>query len=191
MVVLREDDARVASRLADGWVMVARSWAAQLEAERGDLAALRVAADAARACGDLRELARGDVPAVLALDAATVGDYPGGPATAHAPLTAARAAVSGVRRAWGVVGDGGRVLAMTYVDVDGDRAETDFTVVARDARGRGLATAVKAASLLGLLRDGVVVFRTGGSANNAAILAASLACGYRVDERWVTLAPSV
>ena len=61
-------------------------------------------------------------------------------------------------------------------------------MVARDRRGLGLATAVKAASVLVLVDDdGVAVVRTGGSADNPAILAANDALGFVVDEEWLTL----
>ncbi len=181
----------MADRLADGWTVVARSWGARLDAGRVDLDALRVLAGGARGLGDLRELGPGDVDAVLALDAATREDYPGGVATRHVPLTREAAGISAARRAWGVIDPADRLVALTYVDVDGSRAETDFTVVARAHRGRGLGAAVKAASVLALTHDGVATFRTGGAAENAAILAANARIGYRVDERWATLAPPV
>lgn len=66
----------------------------------------------------------------------------------------------------------------------------DFTVVAPQYRGMGLATAVKAASVLDLLDAGVTVFRTGGATENRAILASNQALGFVVDEEWVTLKPS-
>ncbi|RII86371.1 acetyltransferase, partial [Clavibacter michiganensis subsp. insidiosus] len=123
-------------------------------------------------------------------DAATLADYPGGPATRHAGLTAdsARIPVRG-RRGYGAFDAGGELLAMTFVDLDptGLAAETDVTVVAAAHRGRGLGAAVKAASVLGLLEAGVTSFRTGGSSENAAIIAAGAALGYRVDEEWLTL----
>lgn len=97
--------------------------------------------------------------------------------------------MTSARRGFGVFADDGRALSISYVDVDQRRAETDFTVVAAGSRRRGLATAVKAASVLALLRDGVEVFRTGGAEENTAILAANLRLGYVVDEEWVTLAP--
>ena len=49
---------------------------------------------------------------------------------------------------------------MTFVDLHPDHAETDFTVVAREWRGRGLGQAIKAASVLALLDGGVTRFRT-------------------------------
>lgn len=43
-------------------------------------------------------------------------------------------------------------------------------------------------TLLALDADGVRRFRTGGSAENAAILAANTALGYVRDDEWLTLA---
>lgn len=77
---------------------------------------------------------------------------------------------------------------MTIVDVRGSQAETDFTVVAATWRSRRLGTAVKAASVLALMADGVRVFRTGGSADNGPSMAANASVGYAIDEEWLTLA---
>jgi len=173
----------------DGWVVTARSWAAQLEAERCDRAALRDLVSRADATGAVRALTDADTALILRLDAATLDDYPGAEATAHEPLTPATATVGPSRRAYGVADAGGELVAMTFVGVEAHVAEVDFTVVSPHHRGLGLATAVKAASVLDLIDSGVTVFRTGGSADNAAILAANHALGFVVDEHWVTLMP--
>ncbi|QCR42241.1 hypothetical protein C1N91_00520 [Curtobacterium sp. SGAir0471] len=76
---------------------------------------------------------------------------------------------------------------MTYVEVDGADAETDFTVVHPTQRGRGIGTALEAWSVLALQREGVRRFRTGGSADNVAIQRADAVLGYVQDEEWVTL----
>lgn len=68
-------------------------------------------------------------------------------------------------------------------------AETAFTSVRSTHRGAGVATAVKAASVLALAADGVRVFGTGGAGSNAASLGMNQAVGYRVTERWLTLDP--
>jgi len=189
-VIARSDDPEVARLLADGWAVTARSWGAQLDAADADPDRLRALIDRVAPDAVLRELAPDDVPRILALDAATLADYPGGPATRHAGLTpdSARVPVPG-RRGFGAVDSAGALLAMTFVDVDpaGRAAETDVTVVDAAHRGRGLGTAVKAASVRALLAEGVAVFRTGGSSENAAIIVAGAALGYRVDEEWLTL----
>jgi predicted GNAT family acetyltransferase len=102
-------------------------------------------------------------------------------------LTAARASPTAGRRGFGVFDAEANLVAMTFVDVDGQQAEVDFTVVVPRRRGQGLATAVKAASLLALPRDGVTTVRTGGSDENRGVLAANATLGFHVDERWLTL----
>lgn len=184
--VLRADDPRVAGLIETGWRITARSWAAQLDADRADRAALRRFVERV-APVVVRELLGADLPAVLALDAATVADYPGSVATQHEPLTESTAAMSPTRRAFGARTPAGDLVGTTYLDIDGDTVETTFTVVARDHRGRGIGTALKAASILALLDEHVVRFRTGGSDDNPAIIAAGTAVGYRRDEEWVTL----
>lgn len=189
-VIVRDDDPRMAVLQSEGWTITARSWAAQLSSPLLDTRRLRALIARVRGAGELREINNEDIDAVLLLDAATLDDYPGGIATRHQPLTADRARVSRARRAFGFFDQLGQAIAVTYVDIDGNRAETDFTVVDRNHRGRGIGAAVKAASVLALLEDGVEHFRTGGSSENAASLAASVSVGYVVDERWVTLAPT-
>jgi len=188
-VVLRSDDARIGVLLADGWTVKARSWGARLDAERVDEAHLRGCVAGIASGLRIRELGPDDRDRILELDAATIDDYPGGPATRHAPFTLETTLVgSPGRRAFGASAADGRLVALTVVDVDvpGARAETDVTVVAPDHRSRGLGRAVKAASVLALLDTGIRTFRTGGSRDNAAIIAAGTALGYRIDEEWLT-----
>lgn len=185
-VVLRDDDQRYPSLIEEGWTVVARSWAARVEATSQQLARWTEIIASLPPQTTCRELQAADVPAALGLDAATITDYPGGVATAHSPMTAASAAPSASRRGFGVFDSEANLVAMTFVDVDDNRAEVDFTVVAQHRRGSGLATAVKAASLLALSRDGVRVVRTGGSDENRGILAANAALGFEVDEHWLT-----
>ncbi|MDN3480132.1 acetyltransferase [Curtobacterium sp. APC 4022] len=184
-IVLPAQSPRRTELEALGWAVVARSFGAQLDAERIDEQRLR--ALAVGAPGSVRALAAADVDAVLALDRATIGDYPGSVATQHEPLDRDGATPSAARRAFGAFRTDGGLVAMTFVSVDGAEAETDFTVVDRAQRGRGLGVAVKAASVLELSAAGVTRFRTGGSADNAAIQRANVALGYVRDEEWVTL----
>ena len=170
--------------------MIARSWGAELSARVIDHE--RIGEIVERVAGEalVRELMPTDAAAALVLDAATADDYPGDVATQHEPLTAEQATVGGTRRAWGAFSEhDGELVAVTFVDVAHDRAETDFTVVHAGWRGRGLGTAVKAASVLDLSRAGIQRFRCGGSADNSAIMAANRLVGYEIDEHWVTLAP--
>ncbi len=221
VIVLPADAPRRVELERRGWRVVARSFGAQLDGDAVDRARLRSLVD--RAGLTVRALDDADVDAVLALDAATIGHYPGSVATRHEPFDRERATPSATRRGFGVW-SGDDLVGMTFVDVlvggggaaagsaaDSDAAagsaavsaatagsaaasvsaETDVTVVAAGHRGRGIGTAVKAASVLALLDAGVTRFRTGGSADNPAIIAANAALGYVRDEEWVTLEPGV
>lgn len=189
MKVLPADAPERSELEAQGWTVVARSFAAQLDAHAVDQPRLLGLVTRTADVGSMREFSPADIDAVLALDALTISDYPGSIATQHTPLDRQTAAPSASRRAFGVVLGSGELVAMTFVDVDGSDAETDFTVVHPAWRGRGLGVAAKAASVLALLADGVTRFRTGDSADNAAILAANDVVGYVRDEEWVTLEP--
>ncbi|WP_052129241.1 N-acetyltransferase [Clavibacter michiganensis] len=189
-VILRSDDARLDGLLADGWIVSARSWGAQLDARRVDEADLRARVAGIAPGLRIHELGRDDRDRILELDAATIDDYPGGPATRHAPFTPETALVgTPARRAFGALDADGELVALTVLDVDVPRAaaETDVTVVAPAHRSQGLGRAVKAASVLALRDAGIETFRTGGSRENAAIIAAGTALGYRIDEEWLTL----
>lgn len=177
-IVMRSDDERREPLQRASWTIEARSWGAQLDAEQVDRSVLQQQRDNATSAVTVRELDAADLPVVLDLDTATVNDYPGGIATQHAPLVAERATPSPTRRGFGAFGETGALVAMTWVDVDGTTAETDFTVVRASERGHGFATAVKAASLLALLDAGVTRFRTGGSSENAGIIATNRGFGY-------------
>ena len=137
----------------------------------------------------IRPLTASDVDAVLRLDALTAADYPGDIATSHEPLTPASAAPSERHRAWGAFDSEDELIGMTYMWPGPDVTETDFTVVHPGWRRRGVATALKATAVLALIDEGHATFRTGGSADNPAIIRADLALGYVVDEHWVTFAP--
>jgi predicted GNAT family acetyltransferase len=124
---------------------------------------------------------------VLTLDRETANDYPGDIATAHEALTADGATPSAAHRGWGAFTAQAQLAAMTFADIGQNVIETDFTVVRRDWRGHGLGSAVKAASVLALADEGHTTFRTGGSADNPASIAANQAVGYELDEEWLTL----
>ncbi|MDN5775540.1 MAG: hypothetical protein L0H96_01350 [Humibacillus sp.] len=109
-------------------------------------------------------------------------------ATAHQALTAHSAAPTAKRWGFGVFDVDEQLVAMTVIELEGNRADVDFTVVARHRRRQGLATSVNAGSLLALARHGVTLVRTGGSDENRGILATNASLGFHVDEHWITLA---
>lgn len=187
-LVVRADSPLRAEREAHGWRIVASSWGAEFVPTAADEPRLAALVERVADRVSVRALDERDVDAVLELDAATIVDYPGGVATRHEPMDVGRATPDSARRAFGAFSVAGSLVAMTFVDVDGTSAETDFTVVSTAWRGAGIGTAVKAASVLALFDEGIARFRTGGSAGNAASIAANERVGYLIDEHWVTLA---
>ncbi|RIX30561.1 GNAT family N-acetyltransferase [Amnibacterium setariae] len=187
--VLREDDSRASALLEQGWRVAHRSWGARLRAV--DTALLSGLVAAAEGAGLRVAEAGPDADAgIAALEAAVRDDYPGGPATAPALHDAAALAALRARGTrFFIARDGDEVVAITAIHRDGEHAETDFTAVARSHRRRGLAEAVKAASVLALAAEGAQVFGTGGADENAASLAMNARLGYAVTERWLTLLP--
>ncbi len=183
--VLPAADPQVAQLCARGWKITEESFGAELQITPGvrqQLASL----DTPDLC--IRPLDADDMSCILALDALTLGDYPGGVATAHAPLTRTTACPTPARRAWGAFRDR-ELVAMTWFDTDasGTFVEIDFTVVAANWRGRGVATALKAAAIVVLANAGVDRVRTGGSMRNTAIIRTNETLGFVIDEHWVTL----
>ncbi|WP_378145488.1 acetyltransferase [Cnuibacter sp. UC19_7] len=187
--VVRAGSEDAAALARAGWVVVARSWAAQLDVDDGHRGALIERATRVAAIVTVRELEADDAPKVLALDARTAGDYPGDVATRHEPLRREAAVPTSVHRGWGAFDADGRLVAVTFIVIEPEVVETDFTVVDAGWRGRGIGAAVKAASVLSLADEGRTRFRTGGGAGNAASVGANLALGYVVDEEWLTFAP--
>jgi len=187
--VLREDDPLAVELLAQGWTVAHRSWGARLrEVEPDRLRALVAAAGGSSVVAEVGPEAD---PGIAALEAAVREDYPGGPATAPAAhdLAALAALRADGTRFFAALADGAVVAVTAIRREDDERAETDFTSVARDHRRRGLAEAVKAASVLALAAEGARVFGTGGADENAASLAMNARLGYAVTERWLTLVP--
>ncbi|MEV7971634.1 GNAT family N-acetyltransferase [Cellulomonas sp. NPDC089187] len=187
---LRSDDPELAVLLDAGARVVTESWGARLH--RDDLNPARLTALVARVTGQgiaVGELTVTDLPRVLDLHRATRADYPEGPATPRPDLDRNSAvALFGEGRVFGA-SDGEALVAMTAVERLSDRVETAFTAVRAPHRGRGIATAVKAASVLALAAEGAELFGTGGAGDNAASLGMNRAVGYAVTERWVTVRP--
>ncbi len=187
VVVVQVGDPRRARLEREGWSVTARSFGAQLDADRMDLDRMTALVSRAGAGVAFRSIGPDNVDDVLALDRLTADDYPGSVATRHEQMDRRAATPTAERCAAGAFLEDGSLLAVTYVELDGAVAETDFTVVHPSHRGRGIGTALKAWSVVALRREGVRRFRTGGSAENAAILRANAALGYERDEEWVTL----
>lgn len=75
--------------------------------------------------------------------------------------------------------DGDRVLGYGYLEVDGDRATHGFTAVARDARGRGIAGAIKRAQIAWAKRSGLRTLHTANELRLPNMLALNEKLGYR------------
>jgi GNAT superfamily N-acetyltransferase len=188
--IVRDDDPRCAVLEQAGYRLVGESWGARLrDPNRAllDAAVLR----AAVAGLSVRELGEEFAEALLELETANGQDYPYTPATEHAVRD-----LAGKRELWRAGGrvfgamDGGRLVGATVIKGREDRAETDFTSVLREYRGKGVGQAVKAASILALMADGFTLFGTGGAGVNEASLGANRALGYAIEERWRSYAPN-
>ncbi|WP_440708725.1 N-acetyltransferase family protein [Herbiconiux sp. YIM B11900] len=195
--VVRADSPGRSELDAQGWVVIARSWGAGLVLDEERRQRVRHLVNRAHPLVSVREVTASDVEAVLALDRATADDYPGDIATAHDALTTAGATPTATHRGWGAFTTDGLLVAMTFADTDTSPGpgpgpgvtETDFTVVRRGWRRLGLGSAVKAACVLALADEGHTVFRTGGSFDNPASIAANRSLGYELDEEWLTYVP--
>ncbi len=189
--VLKDDDPEAAALHRDGWRVVAESWGARLVLDDGfDPAPFRSFVERAEQQDvAVAELDEGWTEALLAFEAATHDDYPVTPATPAPPLRdgddiAERRAAGW--RVFGAVRDG-VVLAASWIRVHGDQAETETTAVLATERRRGLAVAVKAASVLAAAADGARTFATGGAGVNAGSIAMNQSLGYTLTERWLSL----
>ncbi len=213
--VLREDDPQHALLLAQGWRVVATSWGARLRlSDDADLTGLHAAVDRVSSDGyELVELGPGEAEEATTLDDACAADYPWTPATGHEPLDAAALAAHLDGDGWRVFGARYRtpsagvaeptveppahstqpvarsltLVAITLTCPMQGRTEVDRTCVAAGHRRRGLATAIKAASILAGYAAGQRVWGTGGAAVNAGSLAANRALGFELEPLWHSL----
>lgn len=186
--VLQSADPRGAALERDGWRLVGEFWGARLRlGEPPTLDRLHTAVEHARVRGfAIEELGVAAVTELAALEAATHQDYPQLPATPH-PLhdeDALRSMVDEGCRAFGARW-AGALVAATVVR-PGSVVETEFTSVLPAYRRLGLATAVKAASVLALAADGHRTFGTGGAGSNVGSLRMNTAIGYVVEETWLS-----
>lgn len=198
-LILPADDADVGARLADGWTVSAESWGARLTVDDAVLRSLAPIVERAERAGyAVAELEADAADEVWTLQEATRSDFPVTPAT-PAPDASAQEVAALWSDGWRLFGarHDGALVGVTLVHVvataDGPPsdtagyAETEWTAVLAAHRGRGVARALKAASVLAFASSGTRVFGTGGAAANTASLAMNAAVGYRVTERWVSL----
>ena len=82
------------------------------------------------------------------------------------------------RESSAVVLDGDRVVAFTYMNVSGDRAQHGFTGTLPEYRGRGLATLAKRRALATAARKGVTRVTTSNAEQNAAMRAINRNLGF-------------
>lgn len=185
--IIRADDPRVDDLEADGYRLVGESWGARLRfTESPDLTKLEQAVHRAEASGiTILELSANYATALYELELANNADYPFTPATFQAPPK--REAISNLwesgKRIFGAL-DGDVLVAVVVGQVVDDTGNNDFASVLGTHRGRGLGTAVAAASIIAFATEGVRVFTAGGAAVNAASLGLVRSLGFQVEEQW-------
>ena len=191
--IVREDDPEHARLTGLGWRVVSRSWGARLTlADDADVSALEAALAAVRRAGyAVRRLGGADLPALADLDERVGPDFPDTPASRHEPLPAdlGRDLAAGRWLAFGASAPGGGLVAFTILRPEPDRWEVERTAVDAAHRRRGLATAVKAASILATRAAGARCWGTGGAGVNAGSLAVNRALGFELEPAWHALAP--
>lgn len=185
--IVRADDPRVDDLEADGYRLVGESWGARLRfTESPDLTKLEQAVHRAEVSDiTILELSANYATALYELELANNADYPFTPATFQAPPK--REAISNLwesgKRIFGAL-DGDVLVAVVVGQVVDDTGNNDFASVLGTHRGRGLGTAVAAASIIAFATEGVRVFTAGGAAVNAASLGLVRSLGFQVEEQW-------
>ena len=173
-----------------GYLVVGESWGAHLRlSDPPDLSVLNAAVVAATEQGFLiEELNASWAPQVTAREALNHSDYPYTPATAvpHRDESDVLELWESGYRLFGAITDGQRV-AVSASSLTATRAKTEFTSLHRSYRRKGLAVAVKAASVTALAHDGVRIFGTGGAQVNAGSIRMNEHLGYAIQERWLSL----
>ncbi|MGS7220751.1 GNAT family N-acetyltransferase [Micrococcus luteus] len=195
--VLREDTAEAAALQDAGWTVRSRSWGARLHlADDAGLAPYRDLVAAVEAQGvQVRVLEAADSPALRALDTAAAPRFPRTDGSFHTPvpedLEARIAGEDGI--AVGAFADA-ELIGFTLLDRVGDgrgeaRWDVDRTAVRQGHEGRGVGTAVKAASVLATHARGGRVWGTGGAQVNTAALRMNEALGFELEPLWLALVP--
>ncbi|WP_350279663.1 GNAT family N-acetyltransferase [Kribbella sp. HUAS MG21] len=186
--IVRDDDPRCAELEAAGYRVVGESWAVRLSDPDREL--LESAVRRAVAGGlTIRELGPEAAADLHALEKRNEADYPDTPATHHevGELADTRA-LWPEHRVFGAF-EGNRLVGATVIRQKDGFGDTKFTSVLATHRRRGVAQAVKAASILAFLDIGITRFSTGGAAANQASLQANQSLGYKLTEHWRTYAP--
>ncbi|MFI6827024.1 hypothetical protein ACIBG5_07980 [Kribbella sp. NPDC050241] len=183
--IVQEGDPRCAELEAAGYRVVAESWAVRLHDPDREL--LESAVRRATAGGlSIRELGPESAELLHALEKSNESDYPYTPATHRVvgDLATVRA-LWPEHRVFGAF-DGSRLVGATAIRSHEGFGDTRFTSVLSTHRRRGVAQAVKAASILAFLDVGITRFSTGGAAANVGSLRANESLGYTLTERWRT-----
>ena len=185
--IVRAEDPRVDDLEAGGYRLVGESWGARLRfTESPDLTKLEQAVHRAEVSGiTILELSANYATALYELELSNNADYPFTPATFQAPPE--REAICNLwvsgKRIFGAL-DGDVLVAVVVGQVVDDTGNNDFASVLGTHRGRGLGTAVAAASIVAFATEGVRVFTAGGAAVNAASLGLVRSLGFQVEEQW-------
>ncbi|MEV0796158.1 hypothetical protein AB0I34_00625 [Kribbella sp. NPDC050281] len=182
---VQEGDPRCAELEAAGYRVVAESWAVRLydpDRELLESAVRRVTAGGL----SIRELGPESAALLHALEKTNESDYPYTPATHR--VVGDLATVRALWPEYRVFGafDGSRLVGATAIRSHEGFGDTRFTSVLSTHRRRGVAQAVKAASILAFLDVGITRFSTGGAAANVGSLRANESLGYTLTERWRT-----
>ena len=183
--IVQEGDPRCAELEAAGYRVVAESWAVRLYDPDREL--LESAVRRATAGGlSIRELGPESAALLHALEKTNESDYPYTPATHR--VVGDLATVRALWPEYRVFGafDGSRLVGATAIRSHEGFGDTRFTSVLSTHRRRGVAQAVKAASILAFLDIGITRFSTGGAAANVGSLRANESLGYTLTERWRT-----
>ena len=188
--VVQVNDPRLQHLTAAGYVVVGESWGARLRlSDPPNLRVLNAAVVAATVHGfQIKELDSSWALQVTTLEALNHADYPYTPATSvpHRDESDVLELWRSGCRLFGAINDG-QLVAVSAISLTAARAETEFTSVHRSYRRRGLAVAVKAASIMALAADSVRIFGTGGAQVNAGSIRMNEHLGYAIEERWLSL----
>ncbi len=181
--VIREDHSSVALLKAAGYRLSWQSWAAHLNLE-DELPADAFAEVTSRPVAEgftVHELADGELDKVYELYDACHPELQVTPATPNTHLDVQEFAKVTVGERVFVVMHENRCVAMTEVELLNGAAETNLTLVARDLRGRGLATLVKATAVRRLAAEGVREFGAGGGCPADSIMHVNRLLGFETE----------